>query len=230
MWVCLLWDRSDCYFPILTIKCLRDRYPLLEDLSVLSCNLLSEIKNLNLNYLKRVTMDGFFPSLEVFSIKASSLERLCFYCNFTREKDITFGGSWKSESQDLRVQERLRNWWVVLSISKFPLQESMKLTRCSSRKRLWILNPLLKKIMTEDCNNLNDIRIERPELSSFYYEGNCSIHRVLLRAVLLDSHFLSSGILVPPGSTSSRKSFRDGTLHLDASNHLCISMRYGIKW
>lgn len=76
---------------------------------MLSCNLLSEIKILNLNYLKRVTMDGFFPSLEVFSIKASSLERLCFYCNFTREKDITFGGSWKSESQDLRVQERLRN-------------------------------------------------------------------------------------------------------------------------
>lgn len=124
-------------------------------------------------------MDGFFPSLEVFSIKASSLERLCFYCNFTREKDLTLV---VHESLNLRTLEFRSDYvteeWFCRFLPKFPLQESLTLTRCSSRKRLWILNPLLKKIVTEDCNNLNDIRIETPELSSFYYEGNCSIHNM----------------------------------------------------
>ncbi|XP_031405313.1 F-box/FBD/LRR-repeat protein At4g26340-like isoform X1 [Punica granatum] len=64
--------------------------PLLEDLSLCSCGLLSEIKVPNLHYLERVTVAGMGPEIKVVSIEAPGLEsfKLDRGYQYVRVRDI----------------------------------------------------------------------------------------------------------------------------------------------
>ncbi|XP_031405877.1 uncharacterized protein LOC116214627 [Punica granatum] len=147
--------------------------PLLEDLSLSSCGLLSEIEVPNLHYLKRVTVAGTGPEIKVVSIKAPGLEsfKLGCRCQYMRVQDIGLAVHVSPSVSCLELMGLDQTDELFCRfLSKFPLLESLILQGCMLLKRIRISNPLLKKISIENCDNLVDIRMDTPKLSSFYYE------------------------------------------------------------
>ncbi|OWM89211.1 F-box/LRR-repeat protein At3g58930-like [Punica granatum] len=153
--------------------------PLLEDLSVQSCSLLSEIELSNLDHLKSVSVTGGLPDFLTVSINAPALERLCLRGKFLGDQSISLVVHKSLNLRSLELAELfLTDEWFCLFLSQFPLLESLTLSGFRLWKRIWISNPLLKEIMIAYCNNLEDIRIETPKLSTFSYQACCGVDDV----------------------------------------------------
>ncbi|XP_031405394.1 uncharacterized protein LOC116214198 isoform X2 [Punica granatum] len=147
--------------------------PFIEDLSVFCCSPLSEIKVLNLNHLKRMKMTSMRPDLKVVGIEAPGLERFCMTYYFETVhltihvspsvRCLEFTGLYKTDE------------WFCQFLSELPLLESLTLNGCRLLERIWISNPLLKKILIMNCDDLLDITIDTPKLSSFSYEAETTL-------------------------------------------------------
>ena len=105
-------------------------------------------------------------------IDAPNLENLCyrpddmhvpFKLNFNSCRKLRWLHLWSLESTVVADK------WLLELFSKFPLLESLKLTRCTMSERINISSAQLKVLELSYCSNLKEVNIDAPNVISCGY-------------------------------------------------------------